>query len=91
MSMNVLSPVPFEKEGLSGSMDAFHTLDNSNYANYQKEGLVPPGNYFSNTTPLPNMGSFNKGISYSPDFNMGQYPYYNVNAASTGRISSSSD
>jgi len=89
--MNVLSPVPFEKDVHSSSLDAFNTLDNANYASYPKEVMGQPGNCFSHTTPLPSMSNFSKGISYSPDFNMSQYPYYNVNAESTGRISNNSD
>lgn len=39
--------------------------------------------------PLPDMAEYRQGISYSPDFSM-QYPYYNVNTGSTGRISNNS-
>ena len=37
------------------------------------------------------MSSLNRGMSYSPDFNMQGYQYYNVNAGSAGRISTNSD
>jgi hypothetical protein len=90
MSMHVLSPVPFEKMQ-SNSLNAFHTLDNANYSSYPRECLAAPGNYLSNTMPLPDMTSFNRGMSYSPDLCMQPYPYYNVNTGSTGRISSNSD
>lgn len=90
MSMHVLSPVPFEKMQ-SNSFNAFHTLDNANYSSYPRECLAAPGNYLSNTMPLPDMTSFNRGMSYSPDLCMQPYPYYNVNTGSTGRISSNSD
>lgn len=91
LSMNVLSPVPFEKGIHSSSFDEFNTLDNANYISYPKECLGVPGSMFSHTTPLPNMAQFNKGVSYSPDFNMTQYPYYNINTGSSGRISANSD
>jgi hypothetical protein len=86
MQMQVLSPVPFEKVQ-SNSQEAFSSLDS--HFGYPKECSGPPNIYFNNTMPLPDMAAFRQGVSYSPDFSM-QYPYYNVNTGSTGRISNNS-
>ena len=88
--MHVFSPTPFQKVH-SSSHDVFRTVDNANYSSYPKEYLVPPNSFLNNTTPLPDMASLSKRISYSPDFNMQQYQYFNANLASTGRISNNSD
>ena len=88
--MQVFSPSPFQKVH-SNSHDVFRTVDNSNYSSYPREYLVPPNSFLNNTTPLPDMSSLSKRVSYSPDFNMQQYQYFNANLASTGRISNNSD
>ena len=88
--MQVFSPPPFQKVH-SSSHDVFRIVDNANYTGYPREYLVPPNTFLNNTTPLPDMASLNKRASYSPDFNMQQYEYYNPNFASTGRISNNSD
>jgi hypothetical protein len=86
--MQVFSP--FQKVH-SSSHDVFRTVDHANYSIYQREYLAPPNSFLNNTTPLPDMSSLSKRVSYSPDFNMQQYQYFNANLASTGRISSNSD
>jgi hypothetical protein len=88
--MQIFSPSSFQKVH-SSSHDVFRTVDNANYSGYPREYLVPPNSFLNNTTPLPDMASLSKRISYSPDFNMQQYQYFNPNLASTGRISNNSD
>lgn len=88
--MQVFSPPPFQKVH-SSSHDVFRVTDNANYPGYQREFLVPPNTFLNNTTPLPDMASLNTRISYSSDYNMQQYQYFNANLASTGRISNNSD
>lgn len=87
---HMFSPVPFEKNMHSNSHDTFQSLEKAEYSGYSNEAPVPSGNYFSNTMPLPNMGSFTSRPACSPDILMPQYPYYPPNDSS-GRISNNSD
>lgn len=92
MSMNVLSPIPFEKDLHNNSYDEINKLEEANYAHYPKEGAMGSNTYFNSSMPLPDMATFVPKPSYSPDICMQQpYPYYNPNSASSGRISNNSD
>jgi hypothetical protein len=88
MLMQTYSPVPFEKFH-SNSHESFHTVDNAYYAQMQHKPISSPNNFMNNTVPLPEMSSFQTGPYYPPEMNM--QPYYNVNMASTGCLSNSSD
>lgn len=68
-----------------------HKNSHETFPTVDKECLVPPSGYLNNTTPLPNMASFTRGVSYSPDFGMQQFQFYGMNTASSGQFSSNSD
>lgn len=87
MGMERFMPMPLQKFH-SNSHDTFHTVDNAYYMHMPRQNINSQNNILSNTTPLPDMSSFNR-VSYSPDFNL-QQPYYNVNMASTGNFSNDS-
>lgn len=87
---HLYSPVPFGKNMQSNSHDTFPSLDKVDYSGYSNDNLIPSGNYFNNTMPLPNMGSFTARQVCSPDLCVPQYPFYPA-PGSSGRVSTTSD
>jgi len=92
MSMQIMSPVPFERGIHSNSHDEINYIENPGYVDYPKDGLAGSNACFNNTMPLPNMASFGPRPSYSPDLCMQEsYQYYMMNSGSTDRMSNNSD
>lgn len=88
--ISMFPPSPFGKMQ-SSSHDNFVSMNNAYYIQMARESMTSPNNLLNNTAPLPDMSSFNRGISYSPDLNLQQQYYYGMNMASTGGISTNSD
>lgn len=88
MAMHGFASIPFQKVH-SSSHETFATVDNAHYGMHMPQEMMGGHSHIlNNTAPLPDMATFNRGVSQSPDFNM--QSYYNVNMASTGCISNNS-